>query len=233
MRATRQAVAARRRPGIVCVAAVAALLGACGGKPGGAPEGPSVDPSLAGVYSGVFPCENCEGIGVTLWLRPDGRFFIEQRYPEGDGQAAFDAYNLGRWDWSRRDRLISLRGAGPVRVYSNENRNGTLFLQTASRLEHRLEREAGFREFTATIPLSGMVGRRDGRTVFSECATGFVAPLATGGDYRRFRHQYRSVEGSGSPVYVEFDGHFAWSADGAPAEVTIDRFATVRADGGC
>ena len=212
---------------------VVGLTGACGGGSVDGPEPTVPAESLAGVYSGVFPCENCAGIDVALWLRPDGRFFIEQRYPEAEGQAAFNAYNLGRWTWSGESEQIALHGSGPTRAFSNVQDTGTLLMQTASPLEHRLDRAADAREFTATIALSGLVSRRGDRTVFSECATGLVAPLAPAGDYRRFRHQYRSVEGSRGAVYVEFDGHFSWSPSGTPTAVTIDRFVTVKADAGC
>jgi hypothetical protein len=36
--------------------------------------------SLAGVYAGQFTCSNCVAIEATVWLRPDGRFFLRQRF---------------------------------------------------------------------------------------------------------------------------------------------------------
>src|SRR6185503_4980837 len=37
---------------------------------------------IAGVYAGEFPCSNCAAIEATLWLRPDGRFFLRQRFTD-------------------------------------------------------------------------------------------------------------------------------------------------------
>jgi hypothetical protein len=78
------------------------------------------------------------------------------------------------------------------------------------------------------------MARRQGDTyVFKECLTGFELPLETAGDYTRFQHQYRSVVPRGEPAPVELDGRFTWAADGAPASVHIERFVTIRDDGGC
>ena len=50
--------------------------------------------SIPGVYSGVFPCDGCEGIATTLWLRADGTYFFEQRYAAAADRSK--AYELKR-----------------------------------------------------------------------------------------------------------------------------------------
>ena len=60
---------------------LAALQGGCGRDSGEKTEPRTPMPSgLAGVYAGELPCSNCAKIEATLWLRPDGRFFLRQRF---------------------------------------------------------------------------------------------------------------------------------------------------------
>lgn len=188
--------------------------------------------SLPGVYSGVYPCEGCPGIPTTLWLRSDGRFFLEQRYPRTEKRASFDAYGLGRWNWNDADRAMVLKGAGPVREFTRRDRD-TLILQTESNLEHRLTRDPAAPDFSAAIRMSGVVRMRGRDASFTECLTGYVAPVTRGGDFARFAHQYRSTAAPGSPVFVELDGRFSWTDDGALKSMTIRRFVSVKDGGGC
>ena len=81
--------------------------------------------------------------------------------------------------------------------------------------------------------LSGTTQILGDAVVFKECLTGLEAPVSKGGDFQRFRHQVRSAGQSGEPVYVEFEGRFAWANYGAPQSIRIERFVTVRADAGC
>jgi hypothetical protein len=188
--------------------------------------------TLPGVYSGVFPCEGCAGIPTTLWLRADGRFFIEQKYPEVDDRDAMNAYNLGRWLWVTEDRTLVLQGAGPRRTFRRPGPD-SLIMRTASDLEHRLDRDPAAPDFIAAIRMAGMMRMVGDGAEFTECLTGLVAPVATRGDFARFLHQYRSAGGRGEPTYVEFDGRFSWSDDGALRSLTIERFVTVKAGGSC
>jgi hypothetical protein len=212
---------------------LALLLGACGDSQDATPEAPP-PATLPGVWVGVFPCDNCPGIDITLWLRPDERFFIEQRYQamDEDGSAPMAAHGLGRWQWKAEERILVLDGAGADRIFERPDTN-TLLMRMASPVEHRLGRNAVSPAFTATIRLSG-VARRHGETyVFKECLTGFELPLETGGDYARFRRQYRSVVPRGEAAPVELEGRFTWAEDGTPASLHIERFVTIRDEGGC
>jgi len=68
---------------------------------------------------------------------------------------------------------------------------------------------------------------------FTECLTGFVAPVSKGGDFARFRHQYRSADRRSETIFVELEGRFYWSGDGSVKSLTIERFITVKANGAC
>jgi len=190
------------------------------------------DASLPGVYAGTFPCDGCAGIETVLWLRADKRFFFQQRYLADDTQQAMDAYNLGRWSNVGDDREIVLAGAGPARTFMRLDRD-VLIMLTDSELEHRLIRDPGAPEFSATIRMAGIMRMHGDGTSFTECLTGLVAPVSRGGDFARFRHQYRSVGGRSKPAYVELEGRFSWSDDGRPKSLTITQFSTIKANGAC
>jgi hypothetical protein len=190
------------------------------------------DATLPGVYSGVFPCDGCPGIASTLWLRSDGRYFFRQRYPADEAREAIDAYGLGRWNSIGDEHTIELKGDGPRRTFVHPDRD-TLLMQTDSALEHRLTRDPTSSDFSSTIRMAGMMRMRGGNASFTECATGLVAPVSKGGDFARFRHQYRSAAASGRPTYVELEGRYSWLNDGAVKSMTIERFITVKANGAC
>ncbi|MGI9236410.1 MAG: copper resistance protein NlpE N-terminal domain-containing protein [Woeseiaceae bacterium] len=190
------------------------------------------DATLPGVYSGVFPCEGCPGIATTVWLRADKRFFFRQQYPADSTREAVDAYSLGRWSTIGEDRAIELAGSGPTRTFMRSDRD-TLVMRTDSELEYRLVRDPVSSRFSAIIRMAGIM-RMHGRTAtFTECWTDFALPVSRGGDYARFRHQYRSAGGRSKPVYVELDGRISWSDDGTPKSLTIERFMTVRGNKTC
>ena len=208
------------------------LIGGCSdGHDSDAPkELPEV--SLPGTYAGVFPCDGCPGIPSTLWLRSDGRYFFRQQYPADKAREATDTYSLGRWSSLPDERAIELEGAGPGRTFVRLDRD-TLVMRTDSDLEHRLTRDPVPTEFSAAIRMFGMMRMRGDSASFTECSTGFVAPVSSAGDFARFRHQYRSAVGRGEPAYVELEGRFSWSDDGTLKSLTIERFVTVKAHETC
>lgn len=213
----------RVRPlGVLC-----ALIAGCGDRPDvAAPAGP--DPgTVAGVWGGVFPCDNCPGIDVTLWLRPDGRFFVEQRYRPAEGDAPDVSYGLGRWAWRTDEQLLALSGAGPARLYERPDED-VLLLRTAAIEPHRLEARPGAADFTAVIRVRGVAQPAGDGYRFRECLTGYAVPLGKGGDYRRFARQFLDVVPRGEAASAEFEGRFDWGADGAPAAFHIERFVTLR-----
>ena len=208
------------------------LVGSCGNDRDADSPLSLPETSLPGVYSGVFPCEGCPGIPTTLWIRSDGRFFIEQRYPAVDELGGMKTHSLGRWNWIADERTMFLQGSGPMRRFVRPDTD-TLIMQTDSDLEHRLIRDPASPEFSATISMVGMMRMRRGNAWFTECLTGFEVPVNKAGDFARFRHQYRSASSQGAAVATQLEGRFSWARDGAPESLTIDRFVTVKADGTC
>lgn len=188
--------------------------------------------SLPGVYAGQFPCMNCPGISTTLWLRRDGRYFSRQRYLADESDEEAIAYGLGRWSWVEAERTVVLAGEGPPRAFRWPEAD-TLIMQTESDLEHRLARDPEAPDFTSSIRMTGMMRKSGQSTVFTECLTALKTPVKKSGDYARFLHQYRSASAGDEGAFVELEGRFSWSSEGAPVSLTIDRFLTVRASESC
>lgn len=208
------------------------LIGGCSKDPDrGSPE-QLQDTSLPGVYAGTFPCQDCEAIQATLWLRSDGRFFFRQYYPGDNGYEATTAFDLGRWSWNADNSLIVLVGAGPRRALERPDKD-TLIMQTESDLEHRLSLMPSAPDFSSTIRMAGMMSVQGKKASFTECLTGLEAPVDKGGDFARFLHQYRSVRAQGKPTYVELEGRFSWAGDGTLKSLIIERFGTVKVNGAC
>ncbi len=215
------------------LALLATLLGACGESPDDASPHALPPATLPGVWTGVFPCDNCPGIDTSLWLRADGRFFIEQHYLATDEEGVPTiAHGLGRWLWYAEEQFVVLDGKGPDRIFEQPDVD-TLIMRTASSLEHRLQRNTASPPFVATVRLVGTARRQGDVYLLEECLTGFELPLETTGDFSRFRHQYRSVTPRGEAAPVEFEGRFTWAADGTPQSVRIVRFITIRNEGSC
>lgn len=216
----------------VLILVVIVLVVGCSDDPDNESPAEFPEATLPGVYTGVFPCEGCPGITSTLWLRADGRFFFRQRYPADDGGEAIDAYNLGRWSSIADDRAIELRGSGPTRTFVRLDRD-TFLMETDSDLEYRLTRDPRITDFSAAIRMVGTMRMLGDSASFTECLTGFVAPVSKGGDFARFRHQYRSAGGRSKPTYVELEGRFSWSDDGTLKSLTIEQLITIKDDGAC
>jgi len=171
---------------------------------------------------------------VTLWLRSDRRFFIEQRYRpvEGEADSPAAAYGLGRWDWRAEGDVLALTGEGPERLFEWPDAD-VLLMQTASPELHRLERMAGSTNFGEVIRVGGRARPNADAYHFRECLTGYEVALEKSGDYARFARQFRSVVPRGEAAPVEFEGRYAWGDDDAPVAFRIERFITLRQAGGC
>ncbi|MEJ2604839.1 MAG: copper resistance protein NlpE N-terminal domain-containing protein [Gammaproteobacteria bacterium] len=163
-----------------------------GDDPAGAGVSADTAPPRPGIYRGTFPCADCPGIETTLWLRPDGTYFLGQTYL-GDAGASGERYHgLGRWTWDAAAAALTLRGSGPERVF-DAGPPGTLTLRSLSDLPHRLTREADLAPFTESLLLEGEYRTGDGGPFIRECRTGLVWRVAERGEHRRLRQQYASV----------------------------------------
>ena len=147
-------------------------------------------------------------------------------------RSAVDAYSFGRWVANADTGAVELRGEGPKRKFSRPDRD-TLIMQTASQLEHRLTRDVDAAGFSATIRMAGTMRLTADGALFSECLTGYVAPVRTGGDFARLQHQFRSAVRRGEPGFVELEGRFTWSRDGSVNSLTIERMLSVKNDESC
>src|SRR5919108_1976050 len=139
------------------LALLAAVLGGCEAEREVAPVAIPMPASLGGVYSGRLPCHDCAAIATTLWLRPDGRFFMRQTLvDEGDETPAAGSttHSLGRWQWDETAGEAVLRGPGPERRLTTRD-GERLELRVASPLEHVLTRDPSAPAFDDRLTLEG------------------------------------------------------------------------------
>jgi hypothetical protein len=211
----------------------------CGG---GASEEPTLTPqpsALAGVYAGEFPCSNCLAIEATLWLRPDGRFFLRQKLVDDSSAASASAapstmFALGRWEWDEAAAQAVLRGAGPERRLSVRDEN-RLELRVPSPVEHLLVRDATSPAFEDRITLDGESAVSENGATFIECLTGLSLPVADAGAYRELRRQHRRMNARGKIALTTVEGHLVTVSNGSTTseQLVIDRFVTIKPGRGC
>ncbi len=191
--------------GIVLPALAAlCLLAACSAEDEAPGTSRAAEPPKPGLYQGIFPCGDCPGIDTTLWLRPDGTFFLGRTYLDEAGTDGERYHGLGRWTWQPAAALLTLRANGPEQVFDVEA-GGILTLRTESELPHRLTRIGDLEPFTEPFLLQGEYRLADGVPVLRECRTGLVWQVVERGDYRRLRQQYGSVP-LGSPALASVRG---------------------------
>lgn len=189
------------------------ILAACGDAGDASRDGGTagVRAPEPGLWQGTFPCGDCPGIAVTLWLRPDGTFFLRQHYL-ADGGGGERYFGIGRWTWDEGEAALRLRGGGPERVF-DEPAPGRLTMRVASELPHSLERSGGLVPFTDTVTVEGEYEGSAGTPRFRECRSGLAWEVIRRGDYRRLVHQYGRIP-RGEQALVKVRGHLEQAADG-------------------
>jgi len=215
-----------------CLPMVLVVAAACGKDTGPAGDAPPPAPP-PGVYAGTYPCDGCPGIDVALWLRDDGTFLLEQRYraaAESAPPPSPPSHALGNWNWRADVEVLELSSGGPERVFDREG--DALIQRTSSSAEHRLDRDPARVRIDASLWLRGTIRQAGDGYRFRECRTSLEAPVAAGGEYRRFHNQYRNIV-LGTEASIVLIGHFDWGPDGAPVSLTIDQFVTLRDAPGC
>jgi len=197
---------------------------------------------IAGVYAGEFPCSNCAAIEATLWLRPDGRFFLRQRFTDdaesSNGtkpRAPAATYGLGRWVWDDIAAELVLHGGGPERrlVVSDSEH---LALRAASPTPIVLLRDRNEPAFSDRITLNGESALTDKGATFKECLTGLVLPVVVdAGQWRQLRHHHRTMNGSGKVALTILEGHLVGGGDGATTSerLVVDQFISLKPGTGC
>jgi hypothetical protein len=219
-----------------------ALLGGCGRDAGDKPQLTPMPASLAGVYTGEFPCSNCAAIDATLWLRPDGRFFLRQRLEDDAAstestkapQGPSTTYSLGRWQWDEVEAQAVLHGPGPERRLSVRDED-QLQLRVASPIEHVLARDAAAPHFYDRITLDGESAVTENGATFTECLTGLTLAVADAGAYRELRRQHRRMNARGRVALTTIEGHLVTTVDNATTSerLVVDRFITIKPGTGC
>jgi hypothetical protein len=222
------------------LALVAALIGGCDSEVQEKIEARTPMPvGLAGVYAGDFPCSNCAAIEATLWLRPDGRFFLRQRFvdhaessADRPAQGTAATYGLGRWAWDEIAAELVLRGAGPERrlgVRDSEH----LELKAASPIAHVLARDRNEPPFKDRITLGGESVVTANAATFKECLTGLELPVVDAGAYRQLRHYHREMNTRGKVALTIVEGHLVTGAATARERLVVDRFISIKPGTGC
>jgi hypothetical protein len=222
------------------ILALAALAGGCSRDSDDAAERRTPMPAtLAGVYAGELPCSNCSAIEATLWLRPDGRFFLRQRLrddapssapPEGPSTT----YGLGIWSWDETAAETVLRGAGPERRLTVVDEQH-LELRMASPGNHVLARDAAAPPFADRLTLDGESAVTANGATFKECLTGLTFAVADAGAYRELRRQHRRLNPRGKVAVTTIEGHLGTTEKGATTSerLVVDRFITMKPGRGC
>ena len=221
----------------IAVAFVAAELAGCSGDAGDGVERRTPMPAaLAGVYSGIFPCSNCERIEATLWLRSDGAFVLRQRLVDGadtpsDGAQA-TTFGLGRWSWDELAAEAVLRGRGPERRLAVLD-EAHLELRIASPVPHVLARDSGSPPFTDRLVLDGESAVSQNGASFKECTTGLELAVADGGAYRELRRQHRRMNARGKVALTTVEAHLVGEAAAESERLVVDRFIAIKPGVGC
>src|SRR5262245_7347720 len=191
---------------------------------------------IAGVYAGEFPCSNCVKIAATLWLRPDGRFFLRQRFVDDPATTTATAktprtpsatYSRGFWSWDDVEAKIVLRGAGPERRLSVRDAEH-LQLLVASPVEQILARDRDEPAFHDRITLDGESAVTANGATFKECLTGLDLPVVVdAGAYRQLRHYHRTMNARGKIALTVVEGHLVYASDGSSERLVVDAFVSI------
>jgi hypothetical protein len=223
------------------LALVAALIGGCDREVQEKIESRTPMPArISGVYAGEFPCSNCAAIEATVWLRPDGRFFLRQRFVDDAESSASKAsppptatYGLGRWAWDEIAAELVLRGAGPERrlvVRDAEH----LELKVASPTAHVLTRDHNEPAFKDRLTLNGESVMSAAGATFKECLTGLELPVvADSGAYRQLRNHHRELNARGKVALTVVEGHLVTDTKTASERLVVDRFISLKPGTGC
>lgn len=62
----------------------------------------------AGVYQGITPCADCEGIKTILELKPDNTFVLSQKY-NGKLEGENEFTQTGKFAWNQEGTMVRLR----------------------------------------------------------------------------------------------------------------------------
>lgn len=220
---------ARCRHNAAVLLVASSLLG-CGGS-NDAVETPTPQPlDLAGVYSGSFPCSNCDSIDAALWLRPDGRFILRQNYVGGEAANQGSAYSLGRWSWDEHGAAVVLAGAGPERRFAPIG-DRRLRMQTASPVPHVLSYDASAPAFRDRVRIDGDSVISERAAEFTECLTGLRFGVAETKGYKELRRQHRLLNSRGAPALTTVEARLV--VDGGREWLVVEKVIGLKPGAHC
>lgn len=168
---------------------------------------------IAGVYEGIIPCADCEGIRVILRLDADSTFLMENTYLEAEGGQDRSFYDLGRWEISR-DK-ITLRGGEEEKFYRLVDGQHLQMLdsegnQILSPANYTLTKTAKIFPPATPFPLEGRYSYQAGAGRFSECRSGKTYPVAFKGENARVESEYSRIRREpGEEIFLSVEGYFA------------------------
>ena len=117
----------RTRIALIALAVIVVSLGACASKPTASPAQRTTTPDnsansldWAGIYAGVVPCADCEGIETNVTLNKDLSCLVKTRYL-GKGNKVYE--RQGTFTWNEQGNTIHLQGipGGPDYYLVGEN----------------------------------------------------------------------------------------------------------------
>jgi hypothetical protein len=164
--------------------------------------------TLPGVYAGRFPCANCAGIDVTLWLVDDGVFFMRQDVITDEAPPE-RVHAWGHWLWNPTDAVAILEGRGPERELAYDGK-GHLVMATFSDTPHVLERASDAGDFSDAVQLQGVYAPGRYGDAVVECVTGLVLAVTEDAGARILRSRHRAISKPEVPALVTVEGRFLW-----------------------
>lgn len=165
-----------------------------------------------GLYVGVLPCADCEGIRHRLHLRPGRAYVLETEYLGRGAPAA----QLGAWSESADGRTIELRvpGAAPLRFAVREP--GVLRKLDVegrpidSKLDYDLVRTFAVERFQPQLRLRGTYSYMADAGRFRECVSGEEFPVAQEADNAALERGYAAARAApGTAALVEVEARIA------------------------
>ena len=188
---------------------------------------------LPGLYSGTYPCSNCPGIDVRLWLRSDGGYFLRQNYLATEDVDDHLSYGTGRWFWSMDAGLLTLQGRGPQRRFAYSD-GGRLDLYPPPTLEHSLFVETPQVVFTESFRMEGEYVATRGSETFTECLTGIQFSLNDGGERQKMRRQHRLLSLPQLPALTVIQAQISSSYDQTTLEpLAVERLLSMKPNTEC
>lgn len=172
---------------------------------------------IAGVYEGVIPCDDCEGIRVILRLDPDSTFLAEHTYLEAENRQDRSFYDLGRWEIF--GSKITLRGGEEEKFYRLVDGQHLQMLDSEgqeihSAANYTLAKTAKTFQPANPFPLEGMYSYLADAGRFGECRSGKTYPVAFKGENARVESEYSGIRREpGEKIFLSVEGYFALLPD--------------------